>query len=406
MQCAGKFASKCRQVCLDRPSRRWPERLTNMSVKTNSGWVLLFCLLTANQVAAEEAEKDVGAALEAPKKESLWDKVSLGVVWYLHAGGGEEGGETFNRAHISRGYVTLKLKPTRWLQPRVTFDTHQDESGDWKVRLKYMYAGFVLPVDTAFISDTQLEAGIVHTPWFELEEHLNYNRMQGMMFIERNGLLNSADLGVTVSGLLGRELPQEYQDQVNRANPGTWGSFALGVYNGGGYHAVEANANKVFMSRLAVRPLGPWLANLQLAHFFVYGAGNSQAEPQWQLHDIFASFEHEYFVITGQYVLGRGNQSGSRVDSSGNALGYEGWSGFGEMRLPWIDSKIIGRYDYFDSDGDGSSGVGIPRSRVIAGVAYTLVGHNILMLDYDRSWQHRSDTPVDWQVKLTLQIYI
>lgn len=346
--------------------------------------------------------EEVHNSTRDPLWDKVWSKISLSTLWYLSYGWGESGGDSFNQARIGRGYVTFKFKPFQWFQPRVTLDTHQDDSGDWKVRLKYMYGKFVLPVETAVITEPNLEFGLVHGPWFDYEEHINYYRIQGTMFIERNGVLNSADAGITVGALLGRRLDEEYQKKVNSKYPGTWGSLAFGLYNGGGYHAEEQNENKTFESRLSVRPLGFVLPNLTLSHFFIWGKGNTAQEPDWRLNAFMASFEHEYFVATAQYATGEGNQKGTRLDASGMALENQGVSGFLEIKLPWIDSRIIGRYDWWEW-GDASS------ARLIAGVAYYFMKHSFFLLDLDRvSYDDpaQPDRPVDWQVKLTLQVHV
>lgn len=339
--------------------------------------------------------------------------LELGTVWYLSYGYGEQGGKEQNQASIGRGYVTVKYKHAKWFESRVTLDTHQDDSGDLKVRLKYMYAKLVLPIETAFLTEPNVELGLVHGPWFDYEEHIINYRMEGKMFTERNGLLNSADLGFTVGGLLGRKLGRAYRKQVSPKYPGKYGSFALGVYNGGGYHASEKNTNKVFMSRLSLRPLGFIVPNLQVSHFFVYGKGNTPKEicdpagrctpgdPDWMANTFMVSFEHRLFVVAAQLALGKGDQKGSKVDAAGKALDFFGYSAFLELKLPWILSAIIGRYDRFDWD---TSGGDAPTSRIIAGYAFHFHGHSFLLLSIDRLTHGNSALPADWTVKATLQV--
>jgi hypothetical protein len=358
----------------------------------------LLLLLSANARAAAPPAGDAGE-----KKTSLltkiWDRTELGMLWYLSYGHGMADDKRFNRVHVSRGYVTLKLKPVSWFQTRVTMDTHQDDEGDWKVRLKYLYGKFILPIETRVVTEPHIEAGIVQTPWFNFEEHVNNYRMEGTMFTERNQIMNSADLGATVVTLLGRKLPREYQERVSSSYPGTWGSMALGVYNGGGYHAAEENNDKVFEARVSLRPLGPFHPNLQLSYFVIQGKGNTKQTPDWRLHDVMLSYEHQYFVVTGQFATGTGNQKGDRVDATtGESIDYWGGSGFAELKLPWIRSTLIGRYDYFDWD-DGAT------SRIIAGYAFHFLPHNFVLLSLDHLTHHDSHDPVDWQVKLTLQVH-
>ncbi|MCX8126939.1 MAG: hypothetical protein N3E40_07395, partial [Dehalococcoidia bacterium] len=235
-----------------------------------------------------------------------WNYIEPSVLWYLQYAWGEEKGESYNRASVTRGYLTLKLKPVKWFTPRITLDTTQESGGDFKVRLKYLYGQLVLPVETDFITEPNVEFGIVHVPWFDFEQSIYRYRAQGAIFIERNKVLNSADIGVTVGALLGSKLSKDYQEKISKYDPGKWGSLSFGIYNGGGYNAVENNQNKVFQSRVSLRPLGWILPNLQLSHLFIFGKGNTPkeicdennvckpGEPDWMLNLIMASFEHQY----------------------------------------------------------------------------------------------------------------
>ena len=70
--------------------------------------------------------------------------------------------------------------------------------------------------------------------------------------------------------------------------------------------------------------------------------------------------------MTGQYVAGKGTQSGTAVDGNGKALPRNGWSGFveGKLTKQW---SLIGRYDEFNPNTD----VGNDKTkRTIVGVAY------------------------------------
>jgi len=184
------------------------------------------------------------------------------------------------------------------------------------VRLKYAYGQIMAPDLGDVLTGGYAELGMVHTPWLDFEEHINRYRMQGTMFMERNGLFNSADLGLTAGGNLGPSLGDDALKNVSKANPGSFGSFAFGVYNGGGYAAHEANENKVVEGRLSVRPLGPFFPYAQLSYFGIYGKGNTPAAPAWRLHAGMLSVEHEYFVVTGTYAVGYGNQKGSQLSGS------------------------------------------------------------------------------------------
>lgn len=356
-----------------------------------------------DSVATTEAHAEEAPAAAHDKGEGdLWDKVSIGTLWYLASGYGEEDGSKFSETAIRRGYVTFKFKQSKWFEPRVTFDTHMSDEGDWMIRLKYMYGKLKIPIETGLITEPNVEFGLVHGPWFDYEEHIDSYRAQGTMFIERQGILNSADAGFTVGGLFGRKLSKDYQKRVSKSYPGQYGSFALGVYNGGGYHAEEQNQNKVFESRISLRPGGDALPNLQLSHFLVYGKGNANPAPDWMLNAGMLSFEHEYLVLTGQAVFGKGNQKGTALDEYGEAAEYWGVSGFVEGKLPQQKSSVIGRYDRITWDAAGGE---LATSRLIFGYAYHFLPHNFALLDFDYVTYEEEGVQDDWQVKLTMQVH-
>ncbi len=334
-----------------------------------------------------------------PPKAPSFPQVKIGGTWYLSYQDGQSADKDFSRFTIKRGYIIVDTKITPWMSARITPDTTIDSTGDIKVRLKYAYAKFAAP-DLGFITKPEMEVGVAHMPWLDFEEHINNYRMQDTMFMERNGLFNSADIGITMMGLLGGTLPESYQKTVSKDYPGRYGSFAFGVYNGGGYHAAEANTNKVIEGRLTIRPLPDVVPGLQLSYFGINGKGNSAAEPDWTLNAAMLSYEQERFVVTGTWADGAGNQRGDAVDAAGKALDRDGWSVFAEAKLTpkW---GIIGRYDRFDPN---ASLADDENTRTIGGVVYHLGKGNDIMLDVDRVDFARAGKPTDDRVQLTLQV--
>jgi hypothetical protein len=310
---------------------------------------------------------------------------------------------------VNRSYLTVKKDLFKHLSFRITVDAHQDDAGDMKARLKYVYAHYKFD-DFGFITKPNIEFGLVHMPWLDFEEHVNYYRMQGTMFMERAGLFNSADFGLTFGGYFGGELDDEYKKKVNKKYAGRYGSFALGIYNGGGYHALEEVDNKTIEGRLTVRPIPDILPGLQLSYFGIFGSGNHEyeldtlgnmTEPEWQVNTAMLSYEHQYFTVAGQYVSGKGNQKGKYVDENYDALSIGGFSAFAEAKLGenW---RIIGRFDNFDPNTDMDDD---EYSRIIAGVGYDFGGHNILILDLDNKMYEAEGKDNETKIKLTMQVH-
>lgn len=336
-------------------------------------------------------------------------RITISGLMYVSWDSGEIDGEDVSDFFVDRAYLTTEAQVLPFLSARVTIDTSQDLEGDGRgdmeVRLKYAYAKFRLG-DWRLLRDLSLEAGIVHMVWLDFEEHINLYRMRAPMFMERSGIFNSADFGLTLAGHLGPQLGEEYRAKVNRKYAGRWGSFAVGAYNGSGYHGDERNVDKVIEGRLTIRPLPDALTGLQLSGLAIAGAANQPDDAfdpsDWETYNAMLSYEHARGVATAQYVWGRGNQRGSWVepDDLSRATPFDGWAVFGEWRFGphW---RVFGGYDLFDRQVSGDE---IRFDRPYAGVAYDLGRRNMLVADYDvRRWDDDS-RPDDARVRLTLQV--
>jgi polyhydroxyalkanoate synthesis regulator phasin len=351
-----------------------------------------------------EDMKDLGSIAKALKG------FKFGLLWYLSYQNGDIGGEQTSQFVMKRGYLTVKKEFLPWFSSRMTLDvtTVKDDpsdnfAGSLAVRIKYLYGQFNLP-DFAFLTKPFIEFGQVHMPWLDFEENLNWYRCQDTMFLERNNTFNSADQGINFVSLFGGLMSEEYQKNVNSAYPGRYGSMAISVMNGSGYHASENNNNKVLEGRLTLRPLPDIIPGLQFSYFGVAGKGNKETEPPiWNVNLGFASFEHEYVVLTGQYYRGRGNQAGA------DDYKKEGYSFFTELKLYNLLKaslnrvSVIGRYDYFDPNRDEKDDT---NNRYIAGVAYYLdkPHQNMVLLDYDQVDYKEHGKPDDRRIQLTLQV--
>ncbi len=328
--------------------------------------------------------------------------LSIGGDWYLsHISGEESDGTNYDEWAVTRAYVNIKKKGiTPYLDSRITLDAHQDAEGDMEVRLKYAYAHFKFG-DMGFVTQPNLELGLVHTPWLDFEQKINRYRMRGTMFIERSGLFNSADFGFTFGGNFGGEMDKDYQKNVNKSYAGKFGSFAVGFYNGGGYHAEETNLNKVAEARISVRPVPDVVPGLQVSYFGTFGDGNfatdSTASEEWKTNIAMLSYEHEMFTVAGQYAFGQGNQKGTWADS----VDYSGYSLFAEGKFGpnW---RAILNYDFFDINADNDDDA---FTKLIVGVGYDFGSSNILLFDYETKSYEMSGVDNSNEYKLTMQIH-
>jgi len=226
------------------------------------------------------------------------------------------------------------------------------------------------------------------------------------MFMERSGIFNSADFGLTFAGSLGPDLGEDYQEHVNSKYSAKRGSFALGVYNGGGYHGVEVNSNKAKEGRITFRPLPETLAGLQVSGLVIIGEGNvdgdAEVTPNWDTFNIFGSYEHRRGAVTAQYARGEGNQRGTwtEPDDPAKATPFSGWALFGEWRFGphW---RATGGYDRFDrSEGRRD----FSFNRVYAGIGYDLGRENIVLVDWDRREWDEPTLPIDNRYQIVLQL--
>ncbi len=370
---------------------------------------LLIASMFALPLYAEEEVKEV------PKEEDISiDKslkgVKLGILTYIDYSNGTKpaAGETedkYNQFKVTRGYLTLKKKFTPWLKARITHDMHQvhddpegDNEGDYVVRVKYAYGEILFPDVGNILTHIKSEIGIGHMPWLDFEEHMNFYRCQGTMAIERAGIFNSADAGIGLMGYFGPELENAEKKTGSHYYPGKFGSWHVGVYNGAGYHGVEANTNKVIEGRVTIRPLFmvDALSGLQLSVLGINGKGNKkqtrpstgeEIDPWWNVQNYMVSYQNPYITLTGQYFITMGNQKGKYVDADMNPLKTAGYSVFADITLPVVNNRIhlIGRYDVFNIDTEDEIAEKTTYNMLMAGVVVKLHKSNMLVLAYEKT---------------------
>ena len=366
----------------------------------------------ASQQTAADASKTAAPKSDLP--EILKNFKPMGTFYISYQAGSKYSGSpntttNYNSFQLKRGYFGAEVKITSYLTSRFVSDITMDSTGDVKLRAKYMYAKFNWKGNTA-ITNPYIEFGLAHMPWLDFEEAINGFRMQDTMFLERNGIFNSADIGVMAGSDLGGSLSSDYKKKVNSHYAGKYGSWQIGVYNGGGYHAAEQNTNKVFEGRLSLRPVPGGAPGLQFTVFGVVGKGNKAVSngiqpPDWRSFNGMVSYESEYFTFTGQGYFGSGNQSGSAALSNGNAIDQKGFSVFAAVHIPTphFGEKvtILGRADEFNSN---TSVYNDLQRRYIVGVAFHLYKSNILLFDYERLNHSISTIPGENRAQITLQM--
>lgn len=280
-----------------------------------------------------------------------------------------------NEFMLKRSYITLKSKLNEQFSVRftqdITIDREGSDAGNVETRLKYLYLKYSPHFHSKIFTGTWIEVGMVHTPWIDFEQHINTYRVQNNMFTDRSRLLASADFGFTFCGNIGPEMDEDFLKRVNKAMKGRYLSYAIGLYNGGGYSALEKNNNKVVQARLSWRPLAWSLPQLQVSAYANYGKGNNLNNPDFIQYLGMLSYTSEQLTITAQAITGKGDREGKyvNVDDFSKALNNSGYSCFAEFKpSKKYPLAIWARYDDLEVDKSKHTQV----NRYIGGLSYRL----------------------------------
>ena len=299
-----------------------------------------------------------------------------------------------NKFTLTRGYLTIQKNINDWMSGRITSDitrlsTNGDpNNSDWEYRIKYLYVE-LRPHDIGGLTNMQAEFGQGHNPWLDFEESINPTRAQGTMAVERAGVFNSADLGVSLRGNIYGKLADAKAKTGNSHYDGFYGSWHLGVYNGGGYHNDEANSSKALEGRLSIRPLPELVPGLQLSYLGMFGKGNKSPytsyEPNYIVNMGMLSLENPLYILTAQYFQTTGNAAGTWVTPDNDELRTEGVSVFGRVKMPFITERLgaFARYDYFNQDKDNKIAHNAHYNMYITGLSYDLYKDNIILADFE-----------------------
>ncbi len=327
----------------------------------------VFVLIISLTSLAQETEKTA---------QSIIQNTTISGEWFL--GFNYNNKTEISSFNLKRGYFTIKTRLNDIISVRYTQDiTNDSEGGDIgnvEMRLKYLYLMLELKNIEA-LRNTYFEFGMVHRPWLDFEQKLNAYRVQGKMFVDRYDITSSAGFGITYAGLLGGEIDKDYQNRVSKDYPGRLGSFSIGLYNGGGYHAFEINNNKVLEGRLTLRPLAESLPGLQLSYALSYGKANTESnKSDYRMNLFYLSTQSEYHKLLATYYRGKGSYGDDYIDDSGISFKNNGYSLFGEIFIPGSAISIFSRYDNFVSHQEFDE----IQETIIGGITYRFLKNKVL----------------------------
>lgn len=310
------------------------------------------------------------------------NNIDISGQWFLAFNNASE----INQFALKRGYFTIKTKMNDVFSARytqdITLDKEGNDAGNVEIRLKYLYLKIKLD-QFALLKNSHLEIGLVHRPWLDFEQSINKYRVQGKMFLERYSIINSADFGMFYKGLIGGKIDKIYQSKVTNKNPGKYGSYSIGIHNGGGYNAIEQNNNKTLEGRFSLRPFHEMYPGLQLTYAFTYGKANTESNlNDFNMNLLYLSSETSLGTFTGTYFIGKGDYGGKYIDEQNMSINYIGYSFFGELKIPKTKFSIFGRLDNFDLGEDKIE----EQNTYIGGLSYRFLKSKVLFnLDYQKN---------------------
>ncbi|WP_069130425.1 hypothetical protein [Rhodohalobacter halophilus] len=289
-----------------------------------------------------------------------------------------------NEFLLKRGYITFRRDISDRVKIRftqdVTVDQEGDGEGDIELRLKYALVNIAMK-DSRLIKNSSVEFGVVSRPWIDFEQDINDFRSQRSMFLDYNKILSSADYGITYAGQLGEDLPESKQTGI-RSAPGRYGSFSIGVYNGGGYAALEKNNNKLIEGRLSIRPLADNLPGFQTSFIGSFGKGNIPESPDFSMGALALSYETQKWIGILQGFTGTGDAAGNFVDQNVDPIDLNGWSLFNEFKPFDFPVSLTFRFDELNNRDQSEW----HTRKFVTGLAYVFSNRSKIILDYDRSW--------------------
>jgi hypothetical protein len=285
---------------------------------------------------------------------------------------------------IKRGYITFRSDLNNRFRVRftqdVTIDQSGDGTGDIELRLKYALLEYQMK-SYGFLHAPAVEAGVVHRPWIDFEQDINDYRAQKSMFLDQNDIIASADYGIQFSAGLGEPI-QNAGAKGLRTNSSRYGSFALGVYNGGGYSNLERNSNKLIEGRITLRPLPYRLEGLQTSFLGVLGKGNIPEAPDFRLAAAALTYESNMANIMLQGFTGLGDGEGRFINQETlEPQRIEGWSVFSELKPEFTDPiRFTIRYDEFYNYELNQ----LMRRQWVGGLAYVFRSGSKIIVDVSR----------------------
>jgi hypothetical protein len=303
-------------------------------------------------------------------------------------------GQSFrpNSFNVTRGYLNLAGSFNSVFSFRLTSDIARSTApgdsldGNYLVRLKYAYGQISLDKWTGRFTQTWIRFGLTPTPFVEGRDTVYRYRWQGTLMPEREGLISSADAGLT----------------FHTAFPGGYGDAQISLLNGEGYQKPEVNSQKALQGRVTVRPMASsgseFLKALRVTAFYDHDHYMHDADRKRGIYGV--TYEGDRVNVAAEIVQSRDEVLPRAAIAKGS-----GWDVF---VTPFFKEKGNGpeallRFDHWRPDAAKPD----VKERLILGLSWwwtpkTGSGSAALMLDYEGLTWKNPTTPQPAQRKLTL----
>jgi hypothetical protein len=278
-----------------------------------------------------------------------------------------------NAFNVTRAYVTVAGAFNPVFSFRATTDIARESStgdsldGSYVARLKYAYAQITLDKWTGHFTETWVRFGLTPTPFVEGRDASYRYRWWGALMPEKEGLIISADTGVS----------------FHTAFPKNYGDVQVSVVNGEGYQKPEVNNQKALQTRVTARPLAQssseFLKAFRVTWFYDLDHYMANADRKRGIYAV--SYENGH-ANAGAEIL----RSHDEVTPGAGRVNGDGWDIF---VTPFFKAKGNGpealiRFDHWQPDTAKSD----VRERTVLGLSYWWTQKSTgvsaaVMLDYE-----------------------
>jgi hypothetical protein len=266
-----------------------------------------------------------------------------------------------NSFSVDRVYLRTDVQINKRFATRVTLDADRMKPatlGDgstltfdtkYRVFVKHAY------LEVKDLGPIKIRAGMVETPYAPYYDNFWGNRYISESFAKNAGLVETADLGISVLGNHGKGLVD----------------WNLSLLNGEGYGKVELDAGKSVQARVTVDPLVKMEnRNLPLTGFVSYSGHPTTGTPTLVWAGA-AGFQMPRLCVWAE-AMGK---------SEGDVSGF-GYSATLNPRLPKY-AGIVARYDHWDPDTNTDDDA---TTILIAGVEKDFLEKVAVAVTYERTW--------------------